>query len=354
MSWLEQKYVGLLASRLQQFERKDDNLWNFRCPLCGDSKKSKTKARGYIYEGKTKALRYSCKNCHANISLRKLIETLDYELFKAYLRDTFAERGQPLPTVPISQRPVDISKFHRSKVDKYSLMSNPLVTKVSSLHPEHFCKKYVVERQIPNKWHAKIYFTDQFKKLTNTKLPGKFKEPIERDEPRLIIPFVDENQKLFGYQGRSFKGGEDPFKYISIFFEDEHIRLFGIDEYKSNKRAYLFEGPIDAMFIENGLAMAGGSIDPRIKIIGLNNTNVTVVYDNERRNKDIIRRMEDAIEQGYSICVWPDDVKQKDINDMIRAGMISLDIQKIIDTNTYSGLQACFKITQWKRINNAN
>jgi len=47
--FIEQKYLLIASSQLQQFKKKGDHLFNFRCPYCGDSQKSKTKARGFVF-----------------------------------------------------------------------------------------------------------------------------------------------------------------------------------------------------------------------------------------------------------------------------------------------------------------
>ena len=49
MDLVDSKYITLLSSRLPKFKRVKPNLFNFRCPICGDSQKHKNKARGYIY-----------------------------------------------------------------------------------------------------------------------------------------------------------------------------------------------------------------------------------------------------------------------------------------------------------------
>jgi hypothetical protein len=72
--------------------------------------------------------------------------------------------------------------------------------------------------------------------------------------------------------------------------------------------------------------------------------------DNERRNKQIIEHIEKCIDLGYNICLWPDNVEHKDINDMVLAGMSEVEIKGIIDSNTYHGLQAKMKLVSWRRV----
>ena len=49
MSYVDVKYARLVGSRLDNFKEKKTNLYNFRCPYCGDSQKHKSKARGYFF-----------------------------------------------------------------------------------------------------------------------------------------------------------------------------------------------------------------------------------------------------------------------------------------------------------------
>lgn len=360
MSWLEQKYIGLISSRLQKFKKTDDAVWNFRCVYCGDSKDS-SKARGYMFLGRKGKVTYYCHNCNISTSFSKFLQFLDAQLHKDYLRDTFAERGvvktaedlekkqnQQQADVNKFRTPVDIGRFHKAKFIKYSMLNDPMVKKVSSLPASHFCKEYITSRKIPNKYHAKLFFVEKFRAWTNKQVPDKFKD-VSIDEPRLVIPYVDETGNLFGYQGRAFTG-DKKYKYICIMLTPEHPHVYGLDTLDTSKRVYITEGPFDSMFIDNALAMGGSSMDPRIQAHGVLPSNTTVIYDNERRNKQIIERMEEVVDMGFSICIWPDDIKHKDINDMIcLGGKTCTDIREIIDNNSYVGQLAKFKITQWKR-----
>ena len=76
----------------------------------------------------------------------------------------------------------------------------------------------------------------------------------------------------------------------------------------------------------------------------------TIILDNEPRSREIIKRMENLIENNYELVIWPDSIPHKDINDMILAGMTSDDVQKIIKQNTYNGLLATARLSAWKRI----
>lgn len=342
---MEEKYVGVISSRLSGFKRPSmaEKVWNFQCPLCKETKK-----KAYFYPSKT-TLRFKCFKCGENLAFRKLLEMLDDEVYKDYVMELFKERQVPMPAIPFTSKVGNLDQFF--KPHKYvEGLNTPLLQKVSSLPASHYCKQYIVSRMIPNKFHARLFFAEKFKAYTNSLVPGKFDEKSLRfEEPRLIIPLLNEEGKMFGFQGRSFKP-DSPTKYITIYLIKNHVCVYGLDGLKPSDRIYVVEGPFDSMFIPNALAMLGAGFDPTLKAYGVVPSQTTIVYDNERRNKKIIELIEDAIKDEYSVCLWPDEVKQKDINEMVCAGRSGTDIQKIIDTSTYKGMTASLKLAGWKRV----
>ena len=89
--YIEQKYLLLASSRLQQFKRKGDYLWNFRCPYCGDSKTNKTKARGYVFR-KESNLIYKCHNCGHGTNMPNFIKDRDQKLYSEYCLEKFKKK----------------------------------------------------------------------------------------------------------------------------------------------------------------------------------------------------------------------------------------------------------------------
>ena len=71
------------------------------------------------------------------------------------------------------------------------------------------------------------------------------------------------------------------------------------------------------------------------------------IYDNEPRSPEITRRLQSAISSQQTVVIWPSNIYEKDINDMVLAGH---DVQSIVELNSYSGLEANLKFTTWKRI----
>ena len=95
MTYVDLKYINILSGRLSLFKRKTNNLFNFRCPFCGDSQKNKLKARGYIYAKESK-YSFKCHNCGTTSSIGNLIKHVDANLFKEYRTESFLDTNRSL------------------------------------------------------------------------------------------------------------------------------------------------------------------------------------------------------------------------------------------------------------------
>ena len=328
--YIDVKYVSLISPFLQQFKKRGDFLWNFRCPYCGDSQKSRTKARGFVYRKKND-LFYKCHNCGVGTTLGKLIQYLDSKTYNDYILERYKTGSDHITPEPEF-------KFDEPVFKKKSVLKGLL--SISELEEEHPARKIVDKRKLPNSSLRDIYLCESFYKFTNTLIPNKFPS-LDGDHPRLLIPFRDEEGEIFAYQGRAF-GMEQP-KYITIKLK-ERDKIFGLDRVDKSKHFYVCEGPLDSLFIDNCLAVGGSDFD------GLEG-DFTVIFDNEPRNKEINKQIEKTIEKGCSIVLWPEHMNWKDINDMIIHGYTKSQIQEIITDNTFCGTAAQLRFAGWRKIN---
>ncbi len=337
--YIDVKYVSLISPFLQQFKKKGDFLWNFRCPYCGDSQKSRTKARGFVYRKKND-LFYKCHNCGVGTTLGKLIQYLDSKTYNDYILERYKSGSDHITPEPEF-------KFDEPVFKKKSVLKGLL--SISELEEEHPARKIVNKRKLPNSSLRDIYLCESFYKFTNTLIPNKFPS-LDGDHPRLLIPFRDEEGEIFAYQGRAF--GEEQPKYITIKLKDED-KIFGLDRVTKDKHIYVVEGPLDSLFIDNCIAVGGADFDRPVSIEGrlISNGEVTVIFDNEPRNKEINKQIEKTINHGRRIVIWPDSMRHKDINDMIIAGYTKEQIQEIIIDNTFSGASAKLRFAEWRKIN---
>jgi len=322
MDFVDVKYINLISIRFQKFKKVKNNLYNFRCPICGDSKKNKNKARGYLYQVKNNT-NFKCHNCGVNISFNNFLKELDSNLYKQYTFEKFKEghTGRNF----IADEPVfnfEAPKF-KPKLDLPKASSNDAA------------KKYLESRKLnPDKF----YYTDKFKSWTNS-LKEVFDDTI-KDEPRIVIPLFYQNT-LVGFQGRAL--GPSKVKYITVMLNDDAPKIYGLDEIEKNKTVYITEGPFDSTFIHNSIALCGADGD--VSKWGISNS--VWIYDNEPRNSEILSRISRTIDRGEKVVIWPTTITEKDINDMVLSGLNVLDV---IESNTYSGLEAKLKFTTWKKI----
>lgn len=337
MIWLEHKYINMLSGRLERFARVSNNTYRFRCPICGDSEKDKRKTRGYVFE-RGGRLRYFCHNCGASMRMQYLIKSIDPTLYLEYVKEKLIESGQ------VNETHVFAEKMKPPVFVKTTALKE--LKKVSQLKVDHPVKQYVEKRMIPTTQHYKLFYAPKFASWVNGIIPDKFNDKVE-NEPRLIIPFLDENKELFGFQGRSFK--KNGLRYITIMLNESKPKIFGLDGIDSSKDIYVLEGPIDSMFIPNAIAAAGGDLISQIRLTSFNKDNLVIVFDNEPRNKDIIKKIEKSIEEGYRTVIWPSNMIHKDVNDMIMAGYTPERVKEIIDECTYSGATGKLHLAIWRK-----
>ena len=152
---------------------------------------------------------------------------------------------------------------------------------------------------------------------------------------------------MHALQGRSFNEYSKS-KYITIVLDDSVPKIYGLDTVNQNDTIYVTEGPIDSMFLDNAIATAGGDLASAVRV--LNKDNLVIVYDNERRAKHTVAKIANCIRDGYKVCLWPDTVVYKDINDMVKSDMKPEYVQLIIEQNVYSGLAAEMELSRWKRV----
>ena len=330
MSYIDSKYLNIIGPQLLKFKKKGDFLWNFRCPYCGDSQKSRTKARGFVYRKKND-LFYKCHNCGAGTTLGKLIQYLDSKTYNDYIFERYKKGVK-------TNNPEPEFKFDEPIFRKKGILKN--LKSISDLSTDHPARKIIEERSIPFESFSDLYLCESFYQFTNTLIPNKFPS-LDGDHPRLLIPFRDEQGEVFAYQGRAF-GNEQP-KYITIKLE-ERDKIFGLDRVDKSEHVYVVEGPLDSLFLDNCIAVAGADV-PQM------DCDFTVIFDNEPRNKELLKQIERVIEKGHRVVLWPDQMNWKDINDMIIHGYTKSQIQEIITDNTFCGTAAQLRFAGWRKIN---
>ena len=329
MSFIDQQYINLVSPRLSLFKKKKADLFNFRCPYCGDSQKRKNKARGYIFKIKNDYV-YKCHNCGVGRTFANFLKDQDTLLHDQYVMEKFKDgKTGKGTTVPNPKFNFKTPVFKKNGIN---------LDKVSELNTSHPARIYLQDRKIKNL--DLFYYCPKFKAWTNEQ--KKTFDSLRGDDSRIIIPFRDRDGTMFGYQGRSL-AKTATLRYITVMLDDDKPKIFGLDRIDDTKPIYITEGPFDATFIRNSVAMAGSDVD--IRTFGW--SNYIWVYDNEPRNKQIVDRIAKSIDGGGKVVIWPKNIQQKDINDMFLGGH---DVQSVVESNSYSGLEATLKLNDWKKV----
>ncbi len=339
VDYVDLKHAMSLNSRLEKFQVKSRNPYklNFRCHICGDSKTSKSKARGWLLEDNHQSFHFYCHNCGASLSFHSFLKSIDTSLYNEFISEKYINKikdEKAISSLLVREKLIPVKKESNNQF--LSKIKN--ITELSDKHP---VIEYINSRKIPREEHSRIFYSPKFMGWVNSMIPDKFPS-IKEDEPRIIFPFLDRNGEMFGFSARGFK--KDGPRYITIMLRKDEPKIFGLDRVNFGKPYKILEGAIDSFFIKNSIAMAGADGN----VVGLENTqNATFVFDCEPRNKEIHKTMEKVVKSGMRICIWPPNMPGKDINEMILNG--ANDIESIIETNTHTGLQALLKLSEWKK-----
>ena len=335
MDFVDVKYINLISSRLSKFKKVKPHLFNCRCPICGDSQKNKNKARGYFYRVKNNT-NFKCHNCGINISFNSFLKDFDAPLHKEYVFEKFKDghtgRGFVVPAPDKEDAESIFGKLTSSKPK----FKKKIDINLPSAFDINESKVYLHGRAI---FDGELYYAENFQEFVNSIKPGSFNN-AKYGESRVVIPLIKDGE-LIGVQGRALSS--NPIKYLTIMFDDDAPKIYGYDGVDRTKTVYVVEGPFDSTFIDNAVAFCGADGD----VSCLDGCDIVYVYDNEPRNKDIVRRIEKHVESGDRVVIFPSDLREKDLNNMVLAGY---NVKKLVDENVYQGLQAKLHLSTWKKI----
>jgi transcription elongation factor Elf1 len=335
--WIDQKYLGSLSVRLEKFSKKGDNIYNFRCPVCGDSQTNKNKARGYVF-AKKGGMFYKCHNCSVSMSLGSLIKTLDPTLYKEYCLDRYKEGDtgrKPHKDHGFVFKPV---RFATNKHENFKGLLVPL----KELNDSHEAVVYAKNRKIPKEKFDLLFYVEDISNM-KTFAPD-YADKLVTNEPRLVLPFYNAENELVGFSCRALRGEKQ--RYIVIRIKEDSPMLYNQHLIDKKQLVYVTEGPIDSLFLPNAIAVGSSNLVVALKEY----QNACLIYDNEPRNKEIVREIKKAIELNANVCIWPKNIKEKDINEMVMSGITPGEILFLINKNTFSGLKAMLEFNNWRMV----
>ena len=337
--YIELKYARMVGPRLLLWRVKKDSPFhgNARCPVCGDSAQSKTKTRFHITEHDGMVF-CSCFNCDYKNSLTNFLKAHHPDLHSELVFEKYRVTGDSAPLIIGSGEPLkSVVKPTESALKRLAL------PRVSDLPETHFCTEYVKARQLPT---YEFYYAEKFLEFSKQYNPDV---GDTTDGPRLVIPFFDKDGNIYAFQGRDLTG-KSSLKYITITVDKRVPKIFGLNRLDKNSELLIVEGPIDSLFLPNCIASVNASLISTAKKVSplINKSQVTLIYDNESRNKIIVGHYKEAVSLGYKIVIWPQSVSAyKDINDMVKA---NVDVLRVIKNNTFSGLMAQIELNKWKKV----
>lgn len=344
-SWLDHQYIGSISSRLEKFSRKGEYLYNFRCPICGDSQTSQNKARGYLFAQKG-GMFFKCHNCQASLTLGSLIKHLDPNLYKQYCLDRY-KQGEGGRKAHKAHNFIFKSVVFESTRQNNALRS--LLTPLNKMAKDSEVFDYVNSRKIPKNRYEDLYFVDDIQKFK--KFVDGYDDKIMGNEPRLVLPFFDENNNLVGLSGRGLRG--EKLRYVTIRIKNDSPMIFGFNKVDFKKPIKIVEGPIDSLFLNNCIGVGNANLSScgnELISRGVLKQNITLCPDREPRNKEIVSIIDGFIKENFNVCLFPDNISGKDINEFIINGRSSQELEEIISENTHSGLKLQMEFTKWKKI----
>lgn len=324
------KYLRMISGNLRNYKEVEQYKSVFSCPICGDSRKSKWKARGNVFVDSGKAF-FKCYNCAKSLSFSNFLKYVDESLWSDYRRESRTDE-------PEYQLFTHVPKNISVKKDKYENM-----VPILELDIHHECRQYVEFRQIPSVRYPFLFYTDNYKNLVEEIFPGT----SERYPPdkRLVLVSYNQQKEVVAIQGRSINGSK--IRYSSAKSDDQKC-FYGLDRMNPTKLVFVVEGPIDSLFMPNSVAVCNADLGMFPKAFP--DVDSILVFDNEPENKEVNTLMTKAIEDGCKVCIWINcPFKGKDVNEMIKEGTDLKSIVKFILDNTYTGIRAKFKMSDWKK-----
>jgi transcription elongation factor Elf1 len=334
MLWLEEKYISLISYRLPLFKKVKTQLYAFRCPICGDSKKHKHKTRGgfYVPSGSQNFM-MGCFNCGASMKFVTFLKQFDQVTYDEFQLESFKERNSTsTPSKAMIEPPV------KKVPPKLNITGTTRLDELPDTHPALL---YIKSRKIPSKQFKRLFYCPKYYEWVS-KFEGT-KVNKEADHPRLIIPFFDKHGNITRIAARAF-GDEQP-RYRYTVVNPDSTKLYGMDMIDPEKTVYVVEGPLDSLFIDNCIAVGMASYDDK----ELNSIPDKVfVPDNEPRNENVCKSLLKVVNRSEKVCVWQEETK-KDINEMITSGKTISDVMSLIKQSTFSGVEAKLKFSEWIR-----
>jgi len=339
-TYLIDKYVHLC--NFDKMKKTGQN-YNFRCVICGDSKKSTRKTRGWILV-KPDMVTYFCHNCNVDLSFKNFLRQYKPIIYNDFKKEYYLgnlKRKNVTPVITNSN-----SAFNKLKKRINKNKNKDILKKLSPLSQKaiEFCDK----RKLPQSLIKTLYYTDNYSKFLKENKLGNIDYEVKSDK-RIVIPFYNKDNNLTYLQGRALYNTD--LRYVTTKIDENAPKIWGINNIDDGL-VYVSEGVLDACFIKNGIAVAGGMSDIDIIIEKFTPNRLVWCFDRDIIHNTHIKKLaEKVINKKIKLFFW-DEVKNnkiKDFNDLIMDGCSISSLNKMINRNIYSGLKAKIKLKLLRR-----
>ena len=321
-------WAKIAASQFRNFRQIDEFRLIFSCPICGDSKKDNKKARGNIYSSDKGIIKYKCFNCNAGpMSISEFLRTVDINTYQHYRMDFYNKKTKKDKNNSTNFPKIKLPKFEKNEFN--------------SAWDDNNASSYLESRNVPQ--DKKIFFHKNFTKWTKEKLKRDIAF-IPKEDPRVILEARGKKKEIIGYIGRTISNST--LRYNNVKVNKNYPNLvFGLDNINNNTPIKVVEGAFDSLFLENSIAISSSALPSATNYF--NKEQLILIYDNEPRSREITSIMSKSINQGFKVVIWPNRVKEKDINEMVNSG---IKVEEIIAKNTFKGLEAKLNFNQWVKV----
>lgn len=354
MKFLDEQFINYVAPRLEKFSwERVGAVAKFRCPLCGDSKKSLSKRRGhFFYDMKDDVFRFKCHNCNeqSGWAFEFWLKKYDERLYSEYSMEKFRLLGdsnrRPLQGLKPLKAPTQTARIGTAVAKKDEDHLGGMI-RLDLLDSTHIARRYVEGRRIPESAFSSLYYSRNFRAdLMNFETDPEKQKKIPEDE-RLVIPFWTQDGRMKVVQGRAFGDNlpDGVLRYATVKPRHEDTKVYGEERIINNKTKLVVEGPIDSLFLPNCLATADADL--------LSAKGDIYIPDNQYRNAQVCDGIQKMIDSGVKVVLFPPEVPWKDINDMVhpaKGNMTKQQLYQLIAGNVYQGLAASLRFADLRRV----
>jgi len=340
------KYVQLCNFKNS---KKSRGGWNFKCDVCkeGNSWNKSGTRRGYVLNN-SGHYNYYCHNCGISMSFIKFLRIYKPTLYEEYKKELYG-----LNTIAKKRPEVSASLGNVERVKRtiQTIKSKDILKDLISLNDDAiaFCHN----RKLPKAFIKELYYSDNYIKFLKSHdlYENDYLPEVDR---RIVIPYYNKEKVLTYIQGRSID--ENKMRYVTTKLNEDCPKIWGLDRIDNNKKIRITEGVLDAIFIDNCLAVGGGTSSFDVLYEQVAADNIIMCFDRDvSHNSGLKRILEKNIGKGVGVFFWDGGkvtIKEKsikDFNDMILCGYSVADIDDIIKQNTYYGLEASVKLKMLRR-----